>query len=216
MHGCGELPAAGPRWEPHSGGNTSWAPAASPEPSAAVSHPCTELCAASSREQPHLGLPPPPPALPPLTTVSRCPADGFHGILFIHYLGEPEVTLEGQRGEQRCLQGEGLLTPTPATTPRPPGKPTDFKGSIGGQVCVEQVLWLQVTVDDSIFVQILQREKAGMGGRKGRGRGSPICLGQNLGGGSSDLGPSTNMDQIAQLVLWKHPTPVVPEPPARL
>lgn len=49
--------------------------------------------------------------------------------------------------------GEALLSPLCATTP--PGKPTDFKGSIRGQVCVEQVLRLQVTVDDPVLMQVL-------------------------------------------------------------
>lgn len=68
---------------------------------------------------------------------------------------------------------------------RLPGKPTDFQGSVGGKVCVEQVLWLQVTVDDSVFMQILRREKAGM--QKGRGGGRwtlgrwPMDLGEVAG-----------------------------------
>lgn len=141
------------------------------QPSAIPALSCAQPQAGSS---PTWVFPHHPQLFPPLTTVSRCPADGFHGVLFIHDLGEPEVTLEGQRGEQRCRQGEGLSTPPPATTPRPPGKPTDFKGSVGGQVCVEQVLWLQVTVDDSIFVQILQREReSGDGGKEGKGQGKP-------------------------------------------
>lgn len=56
-----------------------------------------------------------------------------------------------------------------------PGKPTDFQGSVGGKVCVEEVLWLQVTVDNSVFMQILQRERenrnAEREGAWGGGRG---------------------------------------------
>lgn len=121
MHGCGELPAARPRWEPHGGRSTAWVPAASPEHGVTVCHPCTELCMASGGEQPPRVSLPPPSFSFLLTTIPRRPADGFHGVLFIHDLGEPKVTLEGHRGERCCHQAEVPLTPLmPQPPPRGP------------------------------------------------------------------------------------------------
>lgn len=77
-----------------------------------VSQSCTELCVASGRERPpQVSLLPPSPSLL-LTAVARRPADRFHGVLLIHDLGEPKVTLEGHRGE--LPSGRGSVTP-----PRP-------------------------------------------------------------------------------------------------
>ena len=211
-HGCGERPAAQPRWEPHGRGNTSWAPAASPEPGAAAGHPCTELCTASGREQPpRVSLP--PQLCPPAhrsTPASRrrfswCPAHPRSWRARSHLGGT-------QRGVV-LPSGGGTIQPPHAADPPggPPGKPTDFKGSIGGQVCVEQVLRLQVTVDDSVFMQILQRERQWGCGREGKGQGGPVCLGQNSGGGGSDPGPGTNTGPTRPTVPLETPTPAVPE-----
>lgn len=54
---------------------------------------------------------------PLLTAVPRRPADGFHGVLFIHDLGEPKVTWgDTRRGE--ALPGTPLVPANGSQGPR--------------------------------------------------------------------------------------------------
>lgn len=85
-----------------------------------------------------------------------------------------------------------------------PGKPTDFQGSIGGKVCVEQVLRLQVAVDDSVFMQILQRERENKDAEREGGRWT---LGRWLG----LAGPGSGAQH--QRCLWDPPFVLLKQPP---
>lgn len=85
-----------------------------------------------------------------------------------------------------------------------PSKPTDFQGSVGGKVCVEQVLRLQVAVDDSVFMQILQRERENKDAEREGGRWT---LGRWLG----LAGPGSGAQH--QRCLWDPPFVLLKQPP---
>lgn len=77
-----------------------------------------------------------------------------------------------------------------------PGKPTDFQGSVGGKVCVEEVLRLQVTVDDSVFMQILQREREN---RNAEREGGKWTLGRWPGLAGPGTGAQPHMTPVLSL-----------------